>query len=97
MQQQFMADAHFGAARDVIQTRCSMCHAQEPSWEGLTFPPKNVKFETDNEIAAHAREIYLQAGRSHAMPPGNVTSVTPQERALLVAWYESAVKGKPAL
>ncbi|MCF1482841.1 MULTISPECIES: urate hydroxylase PuuD [Rhizobium/Agrobacterium group] len=94
MQQQFMADAHFGSARDIIQARCSMCHAAEPVWDGLTFAPKNVKFETDAEIAAHAREIYIQAGRSHAMPPGNVSEVTPQERALLVAWYESAVKGK---
>ncbi|WP_429930635.1 urate hydroxylase PuuD [Agrobacterium vitis] len=94
MQQQFLADAHFGTARDIIQARCSMCHAAEPVWDGLTFAPKNVKFETDAEIAAHAREIYIQAGRSHAMPPGNVSEVTPQERALLVAWYESAVKGK---
>ncbi|MBF2715272.1 urate hydroxylase PuuD [Agrobacterium vitis] len=94
MQQQFLADAHFGTARDIVQARCSMCHAAEPVWDGLTFAPKNVKFETDAEIAAHAREIYIQAGRSHAMPPGNVSEVTPQERALLVAWYESAVKGK---
>ncbi|MGG7519025.1 urate hydroxylase PuuD [Allorhizobium undicola] len=95
MQQRFMADAHFGAARDVIQARCSMCHAAEPVWEGLARPPKNVRFETDGEIASHAREIYLQAGRSHAMPPGNISEVTPQERRLLVAWYESAVKGPP--
>ena len=46
--------------------------------------------ETDEGIAEHAREIYLQAGRSHAMPPGNVTFVTPEERALIVAWYEEA-------
>ena len=25
-----------------------------------------------------------------AMPPGNVTQITPDERALLVAWYEEA-------
>jgi uncharacterized membrane protein len=36
----------------------------------------------------------LQAGRSHAMPPGNVTDVTPEERKLLTAWYESAVSGE---
>ncbi|EFG9941303.1 cysteine desulfurase, partial [Escherichia coli] len=44
----------------------------------------------DAEIAEHAKEIYLNAGRSHAMPPSNVTQITPQERALLVAWYEEA-------
>jgi uncharacterized membrane protein len=32
---------------------------------------------------------------SHAMPPGNVTYVEPKERALIVAWYESAVAGAP--
>lgn len=93
--QRFAQNEHFGAARDVIQSRCSMCHAAEPVWEGVVRPPKNVKLETDAEIAAHAREIYLQAGRSHAMPPGNITDVSPQERALLVAWFESSVeKGK---
>ncbi len=44
------------------------------------------------EIAAHAREIYIQAGRSHAMPPGNITDMTTDERQLLAAWFESAVE-----
>ena len=68
-----------------------MCHTAEPVYEGIARPPKGVMFETDGLIAAHAREIYLQAGRSHAMPPGNVTDITPDERKILVAWYESAV------
>ncbi|MCM2291139.1 urate hydroxylase PuuD [Allorhizobium sp. BGMRC 0089] len=94
MQEKFLADPHFAAAKSVVQARCSMCHAADPVWEGLTFPPKNVKFDTDKEIAAHAREIYLEAGLSHAMPPGNVTDVTPKDRALLTAWYESAIKAR---
>nr|WP_316655341.1 urate hydroxylase PuuD [uncultured Gellertiella sp.] len=89
----FVADAHFPAVRQTIATRCSMCHAAEPVWESLARPPKGVRFETDDEIASRARDIYLQAGRSHAMPPGNVTDVTPQERQLLTAWYESTVSG----
>ncbi len=71
-----------------------MCHAAEPVYEGLARPPNAVIFENDAEIAAHAREIYIQAGRSHAMPPGNVTEITSDERKLLVAWFESAVEGK---
>ncbi len=89
----FVADAHFPAVKQTIATRCSMCHAAEPVWESLARPPKGVRFETDDEIASRARDIYLQAGRSHAMPPGNVTDVTPQERQLLTAWYESTVSG----
>ncbi|MNT94817.1 Cytochrome c [compost metagenome] len=71
-----------------------MCHAKEPGWEGLIVPPKGVTLETDTEIANHAREIYLQAGRSHAMPPANVTGISDEERKLLVAWYETVVKGE---
>ena len=87
----FAANGHFPAAKDVVLSRCSMCHAAEPVWEGLLFPPKGVRLEDDAAIAAHAREIYLQAGRSHAMPPGNVTGMTADERRLIAAWFESAV------
>jgi len=88
---QFAANAHFPAVKDAVSTRCSMCHSAEPVYEGINRPPKGVMFETDAEIAAHAREIYLQAGRSHAMPPGNVTDMTNDERKLLTAWFESSV------
>lgn len=93
-EQTFVQNSHFEAVRDVVQGRCSMCHAAEPVWEGIARAPKNVKLETDGEIAAHAREIYLQAGRSHAMPPGNITDLSPEERKLLVAWYETTVEGR---
>ena len=90
-QQMFAGDVHFAAARDIVMGRCSMCHAAEPVWEGVPFTPKSVKLETEAQIAAHAREIYIQAGRSHAMPPGNITDITLDERKVLTAWYESAV------
>ena len=89
-EQSFIASTHFPAVKDTVLSRCSMCHAAEPAWEGVAFAPKGVLLDSDASIAAHAREIYLQAGRSHAMPPGNVTQVTAQERALLVAWFEEA-------
>ena len=86
----FVASTRFPAVRDTVLGRCAMCHAAKPSYEGVYFAPKGVVLESDAGIADHAKEIYLQAGRSHAMPPGNVTQITPQERALLVTWYEQA-------
>jgi uncharacterized membrane protein len=91
-EQALVASTHFPAARDTVLSRCSMCHAAEPAYEGIHQAPKGVKLDTDEAIAAHGREIYLQAGRSHAMPPGNVTEITPQERQLLVTWFEEAGK-----
>jgi uncharacterized membrane protein len=87
-----MASAHFPAVRDAVMGRCAMCHAAEPVWDGVRLTPKGVMLETDAQIAERAREVYLQAGRSHAMPPGNVSAMTAQERALIVAWFEEARK-----
>ncbi|RUW68553.1 MULTISPECIES: urate hydroxylase PuuD [unclassified Mesorhizobium] len=88
----YIASAHFQAVRDTVLGRCSMCHAEEPAYEGIYHAPKGVMLDTDARIAEHAREIYLQAGRSHAMPPANVTQISDKERALLVAWFEGAGK-----
>ncbi|MGV0818340.1 urate hydroxylase PuuD [Martelella sp. AMO21009] len=92
--EKFSQDPHFADAKQVVSTRCSMCHMAEPVYEGIHRPPLNVRFETDAEIASRANQIYLQAGRSHAMPPGNVTGMTPDERAKLVAWYRSSTQAK---
>ncbi|UVK43206.1 urate hydroxylase PuuD [Mesorhizobium sp. AR07] len=90
--QTLIASVHFPAVRDTVLGRCSMCHAAEPVYEGIYHAPKGVMLDTDADIANHAREIYLQAGRSHAMPPANVSQITDKERALLVAWFEGAGK-----
>lgn len=83
----YMASPHFTEVANAVAGRCSMCHAATPSWEGIHEAPKNVHLDTEVAIANYAREIALQAGYSHAMPPGNVTEITPEERALIVAWY----------
>ena len=90
--QALVASAQFPAVRDTVLGRCAMCHSDEPYYDGVYMAPKGVVLETDAEIAKHAREIYLQAGRSHAMPPGNVTQISPEERQLLATWFEEAQK-----
>jgi len=87
---QFLAAAHFPAARDVIMGRCSMCHAAAPVYEGVLQAPKNVHLDSDAAIANHAEQVAMQAGFSHAMPPGNVTEMTEAERALIVEWFREA-------
>jgi uncharacterized membrane protein len=74
----------------IVQGRCAMCHATEPGWQGLYWPPKGVLLETPAQIAHEARRIYLQAGVSHAMPPANLSYIEPQERAAIVRWFRGA-------
>lgn len=79
----------------IVQGRCSMCHAAEPGWEGLHWAPKGVVLETPSQIAHEARRIYLQAGVTHAMPPGNLSFMEPQERANIVDWFRRAEDRDP--
>jgi len=91
--QKFASAEGFSDVHDIILGRCSMCHATEPSWPGLHWAPKGVRLETEAEIATAARRIYVQAGITHAMPPGNLSYMEPEERATIVAWYRAATDG----
>ena len=82
----------FDRVHDIVLGRCSMCHAAEPAWEGLHWPPKGVRLETEHQITRAARQIYLQAGVTHAMPPANLSYMQAEERAEIVAWYRNATR-----
>jgi uncharacterized membrane protein len=90
---QLMRSEGFEDVAITVQGRCAMCHAAQPSFNGIHAAPKGVMFETDEQIANHARDIYLQAGLSHAMPPSNISEIEPAERQLIVSWYENAMRG----
>lgn len=93
-EQKFASAQHFEQVRDTVLGRCSMCHASEPVWEGIIAAPKGVLLETDAQIARHAKAIYLQSGRSHAMPPANITYMEESERRAVVQWYNEVIAGK---
>ncbi|WP_341861376.1 urate hydroxylase PuuD [Gymnodinialimonas sp. 57CJ19] len=93
-EEQFVQAATWEDARQIVMGNCSMCHAREPVWPGMMWAPRNVVLETDQDIARHAQQIVLHAGYSGAMPPPNaVSTMTPENRAILVAWYNEATRG----
>ncbi|MFP4126182.1 MAG: urate hydroxylase PuuD [Alphaproteobacteria bacterium] len=79
----------FAEVEAVMQARCVACHAAEPGFNGFVEAPLGVELETPADIRRHADGIYTQSVLSDAMPLGNLTGITPQERALLGRWYES--------
>ena len=79
---------------NIVQSRCSMCHAPEPVWDGIAAAPKGVMLDTDEQILLHAPLIELVAVRSNFMPPGNVTEMTEQERQVLASWFASGAAAK---
>ncbi|MCG7391476.1 urate hydroxylase PuuD [Microvirga sp. ACRRW] len=78
--------AAFEEATLAIQSRCSMCHAAEPVWEGIPVAPKGVRLDTPEEIARHAELIRIQSVLTHAMPPNNITEMTLDERKAVASW-----------
>ncbi|NVO57133.1 urate hydroxylase PuuD [Rhodobacteraceae bacterium B1Z28] len=89
-EERFASAEGFEEAHDVVLGRCSMCHAREPVWEGILWAPKGVLLETEADIARNAKQIYLQAGVSHAMPPANVTYMEPEDRDAIIRWVRNA-------
>ena len=64
-----------------------MCHAREPLDERFPLAPRGIFLETEADVARAAKEIYLQAGVTHAMPPANISGMDEEERATIVAWF----------
>jgi uncharacterized membrane protein len=89
----YASAAGFDDVVGIVQGRCSMCHAAEPGWEGLAWPPKGVVLETPTQIAHEAKRIYVQAGITHAMPPANLSYMEPAEREAIIHWFRSAGQG----
>jgi uncharacterized membrane protein len=83
----------FADVSAIVMSRCAMCHAADPVWAGLAAPPKGVLLDTDQHIRLHAPLIAAAAVRSDAMPPGNITEMTPDERLTLASWLAA---GAPA-
>jgi uncharacterized membrane protein len=84
--------ASFSEVKRVIDTRCVACHAEKPSFQGFAEAPKGVRLDSAERIRAQAPLIHQQTVLSKAMPPGNLTGLTEEERSLLDRWYRSGAK-----
>jgi len=94
-EQVFASAEGFDEASNIVAGRCSMCHAREPFWDGIHRAPKGLLLETQPDIARAAKQVYLQAGVTHAMPPANVTAMDDEERAAIRRWYQAAREELP--
>jgi uncharacterized membrane protein len=73
----------FAEVERIVGERCAACHSATPTRVGTA--PAGVTFDSPEEIAARAEAIRQQV-ESGAMPPGNVTEMSDDERALVVEW-----------
>jgi uncharacterized membrane protein len=78
----------------IVTSRCSMCHAAEPVWEGIQIPPKGVLLDSPASIAVQRDAIRMHSVLTHAMPPNNLTGMTLDERRQLALWIKQDIEKK---
>ncbi len=76
----------FAEAYDIVAKRCVSCHAAKPADENFDKPPKNVVFDTAEQIRNQAPKIRAVAVLTRTMPVGNETKMTDEERRVLGRW-----------
>jgi uncharacterized membrane protein len=73
----------------LMRKHCVMCHAAKPTHESFQEAPKNIALETISDIKKHAATISAQTVQTKAMPLGNQTGMTDEERATLAQWLKN--------
>ena len=77
----------------IVEQRCHACHSATPTFEGIAQAPKGVVFDRPEDILAKAEAIREQVVIARAMPLGNATGMTDQERAAIAGWLAAGAKG----
>ena len=82
------AQVSFDQVRNVVNSRCTTCHANAPTHPAFPAAPLGVVLDTDERILAEASRIYQQTVVTKIMPIGNLTAMSDQERQIIDQWYK---------
>jgi uncharacterized membrane protein len=77
----------FAEIETIFARRCQSCHAQSPTQPGFLAAPAGVVLDTPAAILANLQKTQLQL-RTRAMPIGNLTQMTEEERMTVLKWIE---------
>jgi uncharacterized membrane protein len=69
----------------IVAQRCAPCHSATPTFAGFLAPPKGLVLDSEEHARAVAAKIHTQV-ETKVMPLGNLTNITDEERATLLAW-----------
>jgi uncharacterized membrane protein len=77
----------FARVQAIVNQRCIECHATHPTQPGFATAPAGILLDKPELIHQNAAKINQQAVVLKAMPIGNMTNITPEERAEIGAWF----------
>ncbi len=76
----------------IAQKHCVMCHAAKPTHESFSEAPKNMILDSIDALRRYAPLIQTQTVVNKAMPLGNQTGMTEEERDKIGAWIAAQKK-----
>jgi uncharacterized membrane protein len=77
----------FSRVQSIVAQRCATCHAASPTQPGFTAPPNGVVLDSPDHILLQVAKMQMQVA-ARTMPIGNITGLTEEERAYLLAWMQ---------
>ena len=80
------ASVTYASVEPILAQHCSSCHAAAPTDPAFSAPPLGLVLDSYAHARAAADRIEAMAVDSEAMPLGNMTAMTLEERQTLGAW-----------
>jgi len=84
------APVPFARVSQIVDARCTACHSMNPTL--VDAAPLGLMLDTPEDIRRYAVDIKGQAVDSTAMPLGNATHMTTEERRILGQWIAQGAK-----
>jgi uncharacterized membrane protein len=72
-------------AEAILEDRCAPCHSDRPTHPTAPVAPLGVLLDTPAQARSLGERVATQV-ESGVMPLGNLTGMTPEERAVLLRW-----------
>jgi len=76
----------------VLQARCVSCHSAAPDHPGFAAAPVGVLLDREELVDLQALMIFNTVNVTQAMPLGNVTQMSEDERDLIARWYAGRMR-----
>ena len=81
------ANGGFVRIQAIVAQRCISCHSPNPTQSGFTAAPNGLLLDTPERILAHTEQMRQQIA-TRAMPLGNITGITEEERTEMLTWID---------
>jgi uncharacterized membrane protein len=83
----FASNGSFTRIQAIVAQRCTSCHSANPTQAGFASAPNGLLLDTPERILAHTDQMRQQIA-TRAMPLGNITGITEEERTEMLTWID---------